>query len=89
MKTEIHEVRLFRCFGVSSNMNAFGLYGVMLMAKNGEAYEAAKHEPPVKGSDVVLPLDESGEINWARAGYEIPRRLTPDAPKAVVKQVFA
>lgn len=81
--------KLFKVVTVSSNANSFGLQGVILMARDGEAYEAAHGQQgiPAKGETVAMPLDENGQIAWGAAGYEIPRKL-PAPPNQVISEVW-
>jgi len=81
--------KLFKVVTVSSNANSFGLQGVILMARDGEAYEAAHSAQglPTKGETVAMPMDENGQIAWAAAGYEIPRKL-PAPPSQVISEVW-
>lgn len=44
---------------------------------------------PKRGDVVLIPLDGSGELNFAAKGYEIPERKQPDAPDAVIEEVWA
>lgn len=84
-------VRQFVVASRSSNTNAFGPHGLILVAKSGEAWEVARHIPleernlVVKGFAFVFELLPSGMPNFR--GCEIPRRL-PNAPAAVVAEVW-
>lgn len=81
-------VRKFKVVGVSQNRNSFGLAGVVVMAKSGEAWEiGANHVSTPKVGDMLnIPLDiKTNSPIWAN--YEIPRRLI-NAPPAVVKEVW-
>lgn len=81
--------KLFAVVTVSTNRNSFGLQGFIIMAKDGTAYEAAANNlnVPKQGQHLDLATDVKGEVDFARYGWEIPRRL-PDAPPKVVKSVF-
>jgi hypothetical protein len=71
----------------SSNTNSFGLYGIILVAKDGSAWEAAHGylDCPEQGDVVSLGLDGNSEPIFT--GYEIPRRLK-NAPQEVVDAVW-
>lgn len=78
----------FKVVAVSKNTNSFGLHGVVMIAEDGEGWEAA-HGPlelPEQGDILQVSMDDGG-LNWAAVGFEIPRRL-PQAPKDVVSQVW-
>ncbi len=76
----------FKVASVSSNRNSFGLFGMILVAQDGEAWEVAANDVYVlKKGDHVLVSDDR---DWSAHGYEIPRQLKPDAPPAVVRQVW-
>ena len=75
--------KLFKVASVSSNTNSFGLYGMILIAQNGEAWEVGANYLNVKKKGDIVHGD-----NWASYGFEIPRQLKPDAPKEVVKEVW-
>lgn len=74
----------------SSNVNAFGLHGLILVARNGEAWEVARYLYSdefaffEKGSVRTFPLVNGAPVF---VGCEIPRRL-PDAPANVVAEVW-
>lgn len=86
----------FKVATISSNTNSFGLNGVILMARDGEAWEAATYcmgegFALLKGDIVNLPVDENGRIvRWVsllQRTFEIPRQL-PKAPAKVVREVW-
>jgi hypothetical protein len=81
----------FKVVATSSNMNSFGLYGVVIMARTGEAFEIACNSlnKPDKGEMLQVTLTDSGNLNNIKGiNYEIPKKLDK-APKDVVKEVFA
>ncbi len=78
--------KAFRVLSVSTKPNSFGLYGHVLLARDGMAYEVARsigpwNKPWTKGSDVSIPVDQAGEPQWTGLA-EIPRKL--DKPPVVV-----
>lgn len=81
--------KTFIAASVSSNTNSFGLFGVILVAKDGEAWEAAANSinVPTKGDRVVVEVNQAGQPRWELKGFEIPRQL-PDAPGNVVHNVW-
>jgi hypothetical protein len=81
----------FKVVTTSSNMNSFGLYGVIIMARTGEAFEIAcsSLNKPDKGKMLQATLTDSGRLHDIKGvNYEIPKMLDK-APKDVVKEVFA
>lgn len=85
-----HAARLdFKVVAESSNANAFGLYGYVLVARDGRAWEVGKYRgcvPWHKGQTVFMPVDASG--NPVFAGCEIPREL-PRMPEAALAEVWS
>jgi len=84
--------KTFRIAAISSNSNAFGLTGHVLVAKDGEAWEAARSrcgDYPEKlkvGDDITLPL-ENGEPVFAGNNFEIPHKLV-NPPPVLVNQLW-
>ena len=79
----------FKVVMVSSNQNSFGLTGMILLARDGEAYEVAASSLYVKPKGHVLkvPIVGTNQLNFARLGFELPRKL--DVPPAgVVKAIW-
>ena len=74
----------------SSNVNAFGHHGLILMARDGEAWEVSRYlyaedfAKTAKGCVLTFPI-VNGRPQFT--GCEIPRRL-PDAPANVVAEVW-
>lgn len=65
----------------SVNCNSFGLRGHILIADNGEAWEAAANsinELPVE--KVVQSTADDVATALVRLGFEIPRQLTDPRP---------
>jgi hypothetical protein len=94
MKTFTYPVKDFKVVSVSSNTNSFGLYGVILVAKDGEAIEIAVGSlyKPNKGDILIKRImsDEDGNIlnyDFEGISFEIPRTL-PIAPKEVVNEIW-
>lgn len=81
-------VKEFKVVTVSKNTNSFGLYGVIVMARDGEAWELGKSyfNLPKKSATVLVPVQPFG-LDWNVLGFEIPRKLMR-APKRVAKQVW-
>lgn len=91
-KTISHPPTVFRVVSVSIKPNSFGLYGHVLVARDGTAYEVARsigpwNKPWTKGTDISVPTDENGVPTWAIAGAEIPRKLDKP-PVAVLCEIF-
>ena len=81
----------FMVAAVSSNTNSFGLHNVVMVAKDGEAWsvKASPYNLPEKGMTYVPHSIGNGEWGWADGwGFEIPERLSPDAPPEVVREVW-
>jgi hypothetical protein len=81
--------KTFVAASISKNTNSFGLHGIILLAKDGEAWEAAANSinVPKQHDRVTVALDDAGSPRWELKGYEIPRRL-PAAPPKVVAEVW-
>jgi len=86
------DVKKFKVAAVSSNANSFGLRGMVVVARDGEAWELAANSLNVKsaGESVIakITLDDDKNrtgIQWGT--YELPRQL-PSAPKAVVAEIW-
>jgi hypothetical protein len=90
-------MKRFRLADISRNTNSFGLRGCILVAQDGEAWEVGSNDVncPQRGKDywapVPLPENRGGRAQdevtaeaWAGRGWEIPRRLIPNAPQAVI-----
>jgi len=84
----------FKVVSVSSNTNSFGLYGVIMIARDGEAMEIAVgnlYKPKI-GDILIKDIILAGNgklISYTFRGisYELPRNL-PEAPKEVVREVW-
>jgi hypothetical protein len=89
-RPEAEGVKRFKVAAVSSNANSFGLHNVVLVAKDGEAWsvKASQYNLPEKGMTYIPNKTRNG-WGWAEGwGFEIPERLHPDAPPAVVSEVW-
>lgn len=87
METPIKTGKPFRVASVSSNTNSFGLHGHILIAQDGEAWQAAANNINMKVKGDVLVLDTTKTGCFATHGFEIPERL-PDAPEGVVAEIW-
>lgn len=89
MTKKTQQTKPFKVASISSNRNSFGLQGVILVAKDGEAFEVgASYLHAVNKGDVVLvPLIDEHDLNFAYLGFEIPTYL-PQAPPDVVAEVW-
>lgn len=83
------ESKQFKVSALSSNLNSFGLRNHILIAEDGEAWQAAASELNVRkqGEIIKLHLDLNDVPDFAYAGFEIPSRL-PNAPRNVVNEVW-
>lgn len=80
----------FKVATVSSNTNDFGLYGMMLFARDGEVWEVAANSLHVKqiGDVVEVQLDEVSTIpDFTALSYEIPQRMI-DCPQEIVESIW-
>lgn len=72
------QTKQFKIVATSRNTNSFGLHGIILIARDGEAWEIGvnyMHAPSFKdGALVTLGLDANGNPEFG-PGVEIPRRL--------------
>lgn len=84
------QTKPFTVASVSENCNSFGLTGMILMARDGEAWEvgASSLYVKAKGDIVQVPIVGKAGRNFASLGFEIPTRL-PDAPAGVVEEVWS
>ena len=82
----------FKVVSVSQNTNSFGLHGVVLVARNGRAFEIAcsRINVPDRGATIKAELHEETHNLAGIPGisYEIPRKL-PAPSKDVIKALFA
>jgi len=80
----------FKVAAVSSNMNSFGLYGMVLVGLDGEAWEVGVSHllKQRKGSIVWVSKREDRGMAFAGLGYEIPRKLLK-APADVMSKIWA
>lgn len=83
-------MKKFKVAAISSNRNSFGLTGVVLVAKDGQAFEVGSNDLhlPKEGDVLEVPTKAGIGLDWAKLGYEIPRALDPPAPPEVVEQVW-
>lgn len=78
----------FKAVLISRNTNAFGLYGVILVAKDGESWEVGSNSLSLPFQGQVLTCKMStGQPRMFELGFEIPRRL-PDLPEAALAEVW-
>jgi hypothetical protein len=97
--TFIRARQMFLVASVSTNVNSFGLNGVILVARDGEALEAATYAMEnfaiEKGEFVTLPIAKPGTTDETRYGwvstagrtFEIPRAL-PKCPENALAELF-
>ena len=83
--------KLFKVATVSNGPNSSGLWGHVLIARDGTAYEVARSHGEwmgtswARGTEIEVSLSKSGEPIWE--GCELPRQL-PNAPAKVVAEVW-
>lgn len=80
----------FKVVAISTNHNSFGLHGVVVVARDGQAYEvgASDLHLPKEGDVLAVPTKPGLGLDWGKFGYEIPRELAPPASPEVVRQVW-
>lgn len=81
---------LFKVVTVSSNTNAFGLHGVVLVDKTGIAYEVGMNYLSVPQTGAVLQgyITPNGNLSSLEGkSYEIPRKL-PSPSKEVLNEIW-
>lgn len=90
MKPAVKLVVPFKVASVSANTNSFGLTGMILIAKNGEAWQVGANSLNVKkkGDVIRVPVDERRGLEWWTLGFEIPERLKENAPEGVIREVW-
>jgi hypothetical protein len=83
------KTKKFKVLAVSSNTNSFGLYGIVMVARDGTAYEVGANYLNKKnvGDEIVVSLSDTGRGGFAELGFEIPRQL-PKAPGKIVKAIW-
>jgi hypothetical protein len=87
-KNPVQTVKHFMVVAASKNTNSFGLRGMVLMARNGEAWQvAANHMNVRKQGDLLRVPVRGGDPDWAGLGYETPKKL-PTAPANVAAEVW-
>ena len=84
--------KLFKVVAVSQNTNSFGLFGHILLAGDGEAWQAAAGSMYRRKRGDVFTLSYHPDLpgrylNCGQLGFEIPERLK-DAPPEVVQEVW-
>lgn len=85
-KTEHKE---FKIVAVSSNTNSFGLYGVVIVARDGMAFEIATSElnKPEKNAVLIGEVEKGSLLSLGNIFYEIPSRKE-DAPAKVLAEIW-
>lgn len=85
------DYKQFKVASISKNTNSFGLNGVVLVAKDGEAWEVGAYmgynPPPFKQGDVLTLEKVGNHIASSQHSFEIPRKL-PLCPPNVVKEIW-
>lgn len=81
--------KAFIVAAVSSNLNDFGLAGLIVIARDGSAYEVGANHLAVRPVHAILdvPLGRDNQPRFADLGFEIPKPMIP-APPGVVEEVW-
>lgn len=84
----------FKVVALSDNTNSFGLCNVVMVAKDGEAWQAGANHISVPKKDDIIKLvftevseGVMGEYPQFPSGFEIPARM-PDPPAELLKEFF-
>lgn len=82
-------VSQFKVAAISSNTNAFGLWGVVIIDKTGLAFRVGMNHlsKPNVGDVLDVTLNGSSIHSIAGKSFEIPHKL-PNAPASVLKELF-
>ncbi len=81
-------IKQFKVAAVSESCNSFGLRGMLLIARDGEAWEVGANSLNVKPEGAVLKVPYLNRATWSEFGFEIPHRIEPDAPPELVEDVW-
>ena len=84
------KTKTFKVAAVSSNTNSFGLKSMILVAKDGEAWQVAANSINVKkkGDTITVDASKPFDLEFSARSFEIPERLHPDCPPSAVKEVW-
>jgi len=83
----------FKVVAKSKNTNSFGLYQMILVAKDGEAFKSHASQYNVKDKDeivnaTVLINEETGKVTATYfTGHELTQRIEK-APQEVIEEVW-
>lgn len=78
----------FKVASVSSNRNSFGLRGMILVARDGEAWQVAANNLNERKKGTVLRVPAfGGKADFSHLEFEVPERVS-DAPPGVVEKVW-
>jgi len=83
-------IKEFKVAAVSSNTNSFGLYGMLLLAKDREVWQVGANNLHVKkvGDIVEVRVDEvNSEPDFTSLSYEIPQRM-PDCTQKLADEIW-
>lgn len=77
-------IKQFKVAAVSRNANAFGLRGMVLMARDGESWQVGANSLNVRkqGAVIDVPLSD-GQPNFSALSFEIPSRMTKPGPEVI------
>lgn len=81
----------FKVGAISSNTNSFGLTGIILIGRDGNAWEVARSqgvEPLAVGDTVKIPKAGNGELNWAAGSFEIPKQIFINVDKEMLEKLW-
>lgn len=80
-------IKRFKVAAVSEGRNSFGLRGMVLVARDGEAWQVGANDLNLKPIGTMLQVPYLNQPTWAEFGFEIPSRYS-DAPPEVVEEVW-
>ncbi len=74
---------------VSSNRNSFGLREHVFISRTGDAFSgAANYLNEIAKGNVIMLDDRDPLGTLVRLGFELTRRLEPEAPETVINEVW-
>lgn len=74
---------------ISSNTNSFGLYRINLISDTGEGYAALANSLNKPGPGAEIDVGDAPVLDMLiGCNWECPKRLKPDPPPALVKEVW-
>ena len=76
----------YKVVAVSENRNEFGLRGIVVIGKDGSAWQFGSNDNNLPEEGHIFSF--FGEPSWSSLGFEIPERLSPDPPPELVNRIW-